>query len=141
MFVIAQVTTLAEFCNKNIKHEQDNTYCNWVFDSNTLTSTGKMDSKIEYLVQSDTILVFKPREYNQTEKFPLVYLLHGYSENYKQWSQTTDLQKLADYYGFIIVTPDGFTSYYINSPINNSSQYEDFFFKELVTKVHQSFQY
>lgn len=93
----------------------------------------------EYLAPSDTVLVFKPKAYNEKEKFPLVYLLHGYSENYRQWSQTTDLQKLADQYGFIIVTPDGFTSYYINSPTNKNSQYEDFFFKELVPKVHRSF--
>lgn len=95
--------------------------------------------KSEYLEQPDTVLIFKPKAYNKAKKFPLVYLLHGYSENYKQWSQTTDLQKLADQYGFIIVTPDGFTSYYLNSPINKSSRYEDFFFRQLVPKVHQSF--
>ncbi|MGG5208620.1 alpha/beta hydrolase [Chryseobacterium sp. MIQD13] len=95
--------------------------------------------KSEYLAQPDTVLVFRPKVYNKTKKFPLVYLLHGYSENYRQWSQTTDLQKLADQYGFIIITPDGFTSYYINSPVSKSSRYEDFFFKELVPKVHHSF--
>lgn len=95
--------------------------------------------KSEYLAKPDTVLVFKPAGYNQKEKFPLVYLLHGYSENYTQWPQTTDLQKAADRYGFLIVTPDGFTSYYINSPINKSSRYEDFFFKELVPKVHHTF--
>ncbi|MEI3790097.1 MULTISPECIES: alpha/beta hydrolase [unclassified Chryseobacterium] len=105
----------------------------------SLKAQEKWIIKSEYLAQPDTILVFKPKAYNKTEKFPLVYLLHGYSENYKQWSQTTDLQKMADQYGFIIVTPDGFTSYYINSPINKGSQYEDFFFKELVPKVHHSF--
>ena len=95
--------------------------------------------KSAYLANPDTVLVFKPKTYNQTAKYPLVYLLHGYSENYKQWSQTTDLQKVADQYGFIIVTPDGFTSYYINSPINKGSRYEDFFFKKLVPKVNESF--
>lgn len=95
--------------------------------------------KSENLAKTDTVLIFKPKTYNATEKYPLVYLLHGYSENYKQWSKTTDLQKLSDQYGFIIITPDGFTSYYINSPINKRSRYEDFFFNELVPKVHQSF--
>ncbi|MGV0926658.1 alpha/beta hydrolase [Empedobacter sp. ULE_I145] len=95
--------------------------------------------KSVYLTKPDTVLIFKPKTYNNAKKFPLVYLLHGYSQNYKQWSQTTDLQKLSDQYGFIIVTPDGFTSYYINSPINKGSRFEDFFFKELVPKIHQSF--
>ena len=105
----------------------------------SLQAQEKWIIKSEYLMQPDSVLVFKPKGYNEREKFPLVYLLHGYSENYKQWSQTTDLQKLADQYGFIIVTPDGFTSYYINSPTNKYSQYEDFFFKELVPKVHRAF--
>lgn len=108
----------------------------------TTTSSQAQDKWIlesEYLSQSDTVLVFKPNTYNNSQKYPLVYLLHGYSENYQQWSQTTDLQKLADQYGFIIVTPDGFTSYYINSPTNKGSQYEDFFFKDLVPKVHKTF--
>jgi len=95
--------------------------------------------KSEYLAQHDTVLVLKPATYNDQKQYPLVYLLHGYSEDYKQWSQTTDLQKLADQYNFIIVTPDGFTSFFINSPINKHSRYEDFFFKELAPKVHQSF--
>lgn len=95
--------------------------------------------KSEYIAQPDTVLVYKPKAYKRSEKYPLVYLLHGYSENYKQWSQTTDLQKFADQYGYIIVTPDGFTSYYINSPLNKGSRYEDFFFKELVSKVHNSY--
>lgn len=95
--------------------------------------------KSNFLIQPDSVLVFKPKTYNENEKYPLVYLLHGYSQNYKQWSQITDLQKLSDQYGFIIVTPDGFTSYFINSPINKGSRYEDFFFDELVPKVHKSF--
>lgn len=110
-----------------------------LFTTISIQAQEKWILKSEYLSKPDTVLVFKPKIYKETAKYPLVYLLHGYSENYKQWSQTTDLQKLADEYGFMIVTPDGFTSYYINSPINEGSRYEDFFFKELVPKVHQSF--
>jgi len=95
--------------------------------------------KSENILKPDTVLIFKPKTYRENEKYPLVYLLHGYSENYRQWSQTSDLQRLANDYGFLIVTPDGFTSFYINSPANKNSRYEDFFFKELVPKVHQSF--
>lgn len=105
----------------------------------SLQAQEKWVLKSEYLTKPDTVLVFKPGTYSKNQKFPLVYLFHGYSQNYKQWSQTTDLQKLSDQYGFIIITPDGFTSYYINSPINTGSRYEDFFFKELVPKVHRSF--
>lgn len=95
--------------------------------------------KSEFVSKPDTVLVFKPKVYDQREQYPLVYLLHGYSENYRQWSQTTDLQKLSDQYNMIIVCPDGFVSWYINSPYNKGSRAEDFFFKVLVPKIHSSF--
>lgn len=93
----------------------------------------------EYLSKPDTVLVFKPDTYDSNQKYPLVYLLHGYSENYRQWSQTADLQKLSNQYGMIIVTPDGYVSWYVNSPHDKGSRMEDFFFKDLVPKVHNMF--
>lgn len=38
----------------------------------------------------------------------------------------------------IIITPDGFDSWYVNSPLDTGSIMEDFFFKDLVPKVHQA---
>lgn len=91
-----------------------------------------------YLNQTDTVLIFKPDSYNATKSYPLVYLLHGYSANYAQWSQTIDCKAIANQYNLIIVCPEGFTSYYLNSPHDKDSQYEDFFFKNLVPKVHEN---
>lgn len=93
----------------------------------------------KYLTQPDTVLVYTPTGYQPAREYPLVYLLHGYSENYRQWSQTTDLQALADQYNFIIVTPDGFVSWFVNSPFDPRSRMEDFFFQTLVPKVHEKF--
>lgn len=110
----------------------------FVIISLSLQAQDKWILKSEYLSNPDTVLVFKPTNYDKKEKYPLVYLLHGYSENYKQWSQTSDLQKLSDQYKMIIVTPDGFVSWYVNSPYDKGSRMEDFFFKTLAPKVHQS---
>lgn len=110
-----------------------------LISSMMLQAQEKWVLKSDYLTSPDTVFVFKPKTYHPAEKYPLVYLLHGYSENYRQWSKTTDLQKRADDYNCIIVTPDGFTSFYLNSPQNKGVRYEDFFFKELVPKVHQAF--
>jgi len=92
--------------------------------------------KSSLLSNPDTVLVFKPKAYNDYQRLPLVFLLHGYSEDFKQWSRTVNLQKLADEFNFIIVTPDGFATYYINSLVDKYPKYEDFFFKELVPKIH-----
>ncbi|PWG81807.1 alpha/beta hydrolase [Pararcticibacter amylolyticus] len=95
--------------------------------------------KSRQLERPDTVLIYKPAGYTAKKVWPLVYLLHGYSENYRQWSKTTELQELASQYGFIIVTPDGFTTYYTNSPDQTKPQFENFFFRELIPRVHQSF--
>lgn len=88
----------------------------WVLDS-------------QYLSKKDSVLVYQPQDYSPQKQYPLVYLLHGYSENYKQWSRTTDLQKLANQYNSIIVCPDGFVSWYVDSPFDKGSQMESFFLK------------
>ncbi|MDE1192888.1 MAG: alpha/beta hydrolase-fold protein [Arachidicoccus sp.] len=95
--------------------------------------------KSRYLSLPDTVLIYKPDDYNAEKKYPLVILLHGYSQNYKQWSQTIDVQKLSNQYKMIIVTPDGFTSFYINSAFDKQSQWEDFFFKILFPKINKDF--
>jgi S-formylglutathione hydrolase FrmB len=79
--------------------------------------------------------VFTPSNYtdNQNDKYPLVYLLNGWSGTYHQWNDITDCQAYADRYGFIIVCPDGlYDSWYINSPAVGNSQYADFFFLDLM---------
>jgi S-formylglutathione hydrolase FrmB len=84
------------------------------------------------LPANDTIYIFKPQNYNSTQKYAAVYLLHGWSGNYKQWSNITDLQAYANLYNFIIVCPDGFyDSWYLNSTNEKSWQYQSFFFNEL----------
>lgn len=91
--------------------------------------------KSKNLPKADTVWVFKPKN-NETKNLPLIFLLHGYSGNYKQWDGIMNAQKYADEYGFIIVCPDGlYNSWYLNSPVKKESQYETFFFEELYPKM------
>lgn len=91
-----------------------------------------------YLKSPDTIWAYKPSSYKKTIEYPVVFLLHGHSANYKAWSKLADLQKLADQYSFIIVCPDGLKkSWYLNSPLRDSSQFESFFIKELMPKIFE----
>lgn len=83
---------------------------------------------------TDSTLVFLPQNYSKenTKKYPLLFMLHGWSGNYKQWKSITNLQEYADKYDFIIVCPDGlYDSWYINSPQIPQQQYATFFFEEL----------
>lgn len=75
-----------------------------------------------------------------TELFPVVYLLHGYSGDYLNWINHTDLGKMADQYGFVIVCPDGgYNSWYLDSPVDKESQYETFVAVELVQWIDSNY--
>ncbi|MDB5006709.1 MAG: xynZ 1 [Mucilaginibacter sp.] len=83
------------------------------------------------------VVVVQPANYSTDKKFPVLYLLHGYSGNYSDWIlKVPSITKLADKYDMIIVCPDGgFASWYFDSPMNKQSQYETYFSKELVSYI------
>jgi S-formylglutathione hydrolase FrmB len=87
-----------------------------------------------YIPYPDTTLVYEPNGYERSgEKYPAVILLHSYGENYSQWSNIANLQKLANEYQFLIVCPDGFyNSWYIDQPLKPQVQYEKFFTEDLL---------
>jgi putative tributyrin esterase len=90
------------------------------------------------LPMADTVWIFTPK--NLSENAPVLFLLHGYSGNYKQWDGIMNAQKYADEFGFIIVCPDGlYNSWYLNSPINKQWQYENFFFDELYPDIFKRY--
>ena len=93
-----------------------------------------------YIPHTDTTLVFYPTGYNASQSYPLLFMLHGWSGNYAQWNSIVDLQSYADSLGFVIVCPDGFYDcWYINSPVDPNSQFEKFFFKNLVPAVMKKY--
>lgn len=96
--------------------------------------------KSKNLPRPDTTWVFTPKNAKKTEKLPVIFLLHGYSGNYKQWHDIMNAQKYADQYNFIIVCPDGlFSSWYLNSPAKTDWQFESFFFDELYPDIKKKY--
>ena len=67
--------------------------------------------------------------------FPVLYLLHGAYGCYSDWSKKANLHSLADRYGVIIVCPDGQDSWYFDSPIDPTMQFETYVSKELVEYI------
>lgn len=89
---------------------------------------------------NDTVWVFKPQNYDAKKTYPTVFLLHGWSGNFRQWSQDADLQYFANTYQFIFICPDGFyDSWYINSPKKENWQYESFFFNKLIPSMEKKY--
>lgn len=86
-------------------------------------------------------LVVLPEEYfeDSTSSFPVIYLLHGYSDNYMAWQNHVDLTKHANKFGFIIVCPDGQDSWYFDSPIDPTFQFETYITQELRNYIENNY--
>ena len=81
-------------------------------------------------------VVILPEGYHESDlQFPVLYLLHGATGCYSDWSRKTDLHPLADRYGVVIVCPDGQDSWYFDSPIDPTMQFETYVSKELVAYI------
>ncbi|MCK0158028.1 esterase family protein [Cellulophaga sp. F20128] len=87
-------------------------------------------------------VVIFPDSYEKSSRdYPVLYLLHGAGGNYAQWIKSVpELKELVDQYQMIIVCPDGgVTSWYFNSPIDKTMQYETYVAYELVSYMSNSY--
>ncbi len=86
-------------------------------------------------------VVIKPDSYKNGNKFPVVYLLHGYSGNYADWiTNVPQITRYADEYNMVIVCPDGnFSSWYFDSPVDSAWRYETYISTELVQWIDNHF--
>lgn len=87
-------------------------------------------------------LVIKPDAYESSnDDFPVLYLLHGAGGDCYDWlRKVPHLREYVDNYQFIIVCPDGgLTSWYFDSPVDESMQYETYITKELIKAVDKQY--
>jgi S-formylglutathione hydrolase FrmB len=87
-------------------------------------------------------VVITPGTTKKTDKkFPTVYLLHGFSGNYSNWvRRVPSLTRYADEFGLVIVCPDGeFSSWYFDSPVDSSMQYETYIAKEVPQYIEANY--
>ncbi len=87
-------------------------------------------------------IVVVPDNYSKKKAYPVVYMLHGYSDNYasdwaaKEW----ETSPLADVFDMILVIPDGgYSSWYFDSPVDSTSQYETYITKELIPFIDKKY--
>ncbi len=106
-----------------------------------------------HLPCNDSVLVFVPQRFEANyapeycveccgdpDPVPTLFLLHGWSGCYRDWSDHYDLQKIADQSGFIIICPDGFyDSWYVNENNPDGMQWRAFFHEELYPKMKEKY--
>lgn len=85
-----------------------------------------------------TYRVYLPADSAPGQKLPVVYLLHGGGEDYRDWSNQSDVAQYAAK-GFLLVMPDGDESYWMNEVGAPRERYEDFVTKDLIADVESRF--
>jgi S-formylglutathione hydrolase FrmB len=88
-------------------------------------------------------LVVTPSGYyaNTSERYPVVYLLHGWSGDYAGWlGDAPQLPNLADEYQCIMVFPDGgYDSWYLDSKVDSTVRYESYIIRELLPTIEERY--
>jgi S-formylglutathione hydrolase FrmB len=90
--------------------------------------------------------IYLPFDYETSNRYyPVVYLLHGYTDNDMAWIQFGEANMTADEAiadreipSMILVMPDAGVSWYINN-YNGSVRYEDFFFQEFIPYIESHY--
>ena len=105
-----------------------------------MAQAGKVDTITVYsesMKKQVKCVVVTPAKYDGREKLPVVYLLHGWSGNYAQWTKDApQLPGRADEMNMIFVCPDGgYNSWYFDSPVKPDVRYETFITKELISYI------
>lgn len=120
------------------------------FSSVAGQNTGKV---LEQKIVSSKILkrdvkytIYLPADYESSNRtYPVVYLLHGYTDDNTGWLQFGEINRYADkaidegiFPPMIIVMPDGDSSWFINS-YDGKENYEDFFIKEFMPAIEKTY--
>src|ERR1700749_4416557 len=90
--------------------------------------------------------IYLPADYSSSDRsYPVVYLLHGYTDDNTGWLQFGEINRLAGKAiaegaipPMIIVMPNGDSSFYINS-YDGKEKYEDFFVKEFMPEIEKTY--
>lgn len=109
-----------------------------VMDNLSLKST-IMGKEVKYSI-------YLPPDYDASQiSYPVVYLLHGYSDDQTGWVQFGQIKTLVDQAiseqklpPMIIVMPDGGVAWYLND-YQNKVRFEDMFFQELIPFMEREY--
>jgi S-formylglutathione hydrolase FrmB len=84
-------------------------------------------------------VVYLPPAYDSTRQYPVLYLLHGLTGRYTDWSVRTRLWTYAAACSLIIVMPDGENSWYVNALNDPRARFEDYLVHDLPAVIARSY--
>jgi len=112
--------------------------------SGTIKEQGLCPSNI--LGKSVNFTIYLPPGYEENDRaYPIVYLLHGYTDDHTGWVQFGEIGRIADngiksgdFPPMVIVMPDAGVTWYVNDAASKA-RYEDFFIQEFIPYIEEQF--
>jgi putative tributyrin esterase len=81
-------------------------------------------------------MIMLPANYeNSQQRYPVLYLLHGWAGDYTNWVKLTKLVEYSRRYPVIIITPDAQNSWYVNSATIPTDRFEDYIINDLIHEI------
>lgn len=99
----------------------------------------KLDSKL--MARRMPYRVLLPGNYatDKQTRFPVIYLLHGLTGHFDNWSDKTKLAEYLAAYNFIVVLPEGNNGWFTDSESVRDDKYESYITRELVPEIDKNF--
>jgi S-formylglutathione hydrolase FrmB len=76
---------------------------------------------------------------HDNRRFPVIYLLHGLTGHFNNWTDKTKIAEYVARMNVIIVTPEGEDGWYTDGATNANDKYESYIVKELVPEIDKRF--
>lgn len=99
----------------------------------------KLDSKLMKREMPYRVILPVNYEADKAEKFPVVYLLHGLTGHFDNWTNQSKIVEYAKNYKYIIVTPEGNDGWYTDSATVETDKYESYIIQELIPEIEKKF--
>lgn len=101
-------------------------------------STENLHSKLMGRAMSYRIII--PADIpHDNRRFSVIYLLHGLTGHFDNWTDRTKLAEYAGEMNVIIVTPEGEDGWYTDGATKANDKYESYIIKELVPEIDKKF--
>jgi putative tributyrin esterase len=76
---------------------------------------------------------------NNASRSPVVYLLHGLTGHFNNWSEKTQIREFAGAEDVIVVMPEGDDGWYTDSSAKANDKYETYLVTELIPEIDKKF--
>ena len=96
-----------------------------------------MDFRGPKLGKTSTVKIITPKVAEAPGPWPVLYLLHGYSDNHTEWLYNTSLARYAWERNVMIVMPDGLRTWYADT--NEEDVMEQFITEDLIENIDGTF--